>query len=289
MVSEGYICNLILPGAGKSGTSSLHVMLGRHPQLSLSDPKEPQHFSFDPLYERGAETHNSLFTRGEDIAYFGESSQCYMVHQHAIDRIARDCRDPRIIFLLRDPLERLLSHYAWVRRLGTECRPLRDAVEQAGEETGYAFDPSAGMYRPLGGYLAFSHYATWVPRWQIRFGQERVLLLRTEDLKTAPAETLKRCWRFLGVPDIPFETEVVANTTEATYRLAIPAPLLALARAVPRKWKGAPYRYLRDVVWKRLTPTPDTRLQDSDRASIEERLADDIAFYAALGPTSRAA
>lgn len=284
MNSTGYLCNLILPGAGKSGTSSLHVMLGKHPQLSFSDPKEPQHFSFDPLYKGGPDTHNAMFSRNDEVIYFGESSQCYMVHPHAIERIARHCRDPRIIFLLRDPIGRLLSHYAWAFRLGTEHRPLRAAIEELGEETGYEFDPSAGMYRPLGGYLAFSHYATWIPRWQAEFGEDRVLLLRTEDLRASPAATLKRCWQFLGVPEIPFESEVVANQTSSNFRLAIPKPLLAIARAIPTRAKGRTYRFVRDIIWRQLTARPDTRLDDEDRRSIENWLAADIAFYAALGP-----
>lgn len=283
MGSERYLCNLILPGAGKSGTSSLHVMLGRHPQLSMSDPKEPQHFSFDPLFERGAKVHNALFARDEDAVYFGESSQCYMVHMHAMERIARNCRDPHIIFLLRDPVERLLSQYAWIYKLGMERRRLSSAIRAVGEETRYEFDPVIGMYRELGGFLAFSRYATWIPKWQARFGQDRVLLLRTEDLRTEPAETLRRCWQFLKVPEISFESQVFANTTASTNRVSLPSPLMALARAIPSQLKGTSYGILRDVVRKWLTPKPNTRLRAGDRAWIESTLADDIAFYSMLG------
>ncbi len=285
MSSEPYLCNLILPGAGKSGTSSLHVMLGRHPELSMSEPKELQHFSFDALYERGAEAHNAQFARRDGVTHFGESSQCYMVHRHAMERIARDCRDPRIIFLLRDPVERLLSQYAWTVRLGLERRPLRAAIEAAGDETRYELEPAIGMYRERGGYVAFSRYTTWIPNWQSEFGAERVLLLRSEDLRADPAATLRRCWRFLDVPEIPFESQVVTNTTAATYRVALPGPVMALARAIPPQLKGPAYRSLRDAVWRWLTPEPDTRLADAERRWIEDLLADDIAFHAALGST----
>lgn len=287
MSSEGYLCNLILPGAGKSGTSSLHMMLGRHPQIAMSEPKEPQHFSFDSLYAGGAKAHNALFARRDDTIHFGESSQCYMVHPHAIDRIARDCRDPRIIFLLRDPIERLISQYAWTFRLGFEHRALREAVEVTGEETRYEFEPVLGVYRELGGYLAFSHYTTWIPKWQDEFGPERVLLLRTEDLRAEPEETLRRCWRFLDVPEIPFESEVVTNTTAATYRVELPWPLTSVAKSIPARFKGPAYRFLRDRIWTWLTPEPDTRLRSDDHAWIETMLADDMEFYAAVGPTQR--
>lgn len=284
MDSERYLCNLILPGAGKSGTTSLHTMLGRHPQISMSDPKEPQHFSFDPLYKRGAEFHNTLFARDEDTVYFGESSQCYMAHLNAMERIARDCRNPRIIFLLREPIERLISQYAWTCKLGMERRRLLPVIKAVGEETRYQFDPVIGMYRELGGYLAFSRYTTWIPKWQSQFGRERVLLLRTEDLRTNPAATLRRCWHFLELPEISFESPLVTNTTASTRRISLPTSLMALARAIPPQVKGKAYGVLRDAVWNWLTPKPDTRLRPIDLDWIESTLADDIAFHSTLGP-----
>ncbi len=59
-----FLCNLVIPGAGKSGTSSLHTLLGEHPRIHMSSPKEPQFFSFDDLYQKGAESHNRIFEEG---------------------------------------------------------------------------------------------------------------------------------------------------------------------------------------------------------------------------------
>ena len=102
-----YLCNLVIPGAAKSGTSSLHDLLDQHPEVNMSKPKEPQHFSFEDLYMRGAVAHNSLFRNDKKYRYHGESSQCYMIHHVAMKRIKDSLSCPKIIIILRHPVDRL--------------------------------------------------------------------------------------------------------------------------------------------------------------------------------------
>jgi hypothetical protein len=197
-----YLCNLIIPGAAKSGTSSLHGIIGHHPDVAMSSPKEPQFFSFDDLYSEGSEYHNSLFRHAKsDAVIYGESSQSYFVHQRAIDRIHRSLDNPKIIILLRHPLERLLSHYRWNYKLAVETKSLEVALRERGDETSYYFDKKVNMYRENGGYLAFSRYSKYVPRWISAFGKENVITVRTHDLKSDQQEVASACFRFLGLDD----------------------------------------------------------------------------------------
>lgn len=57
-----YMCNLVVPGAAKSGTSALHEMLDAHPRVQMSSTKEPHYFSEDEIHENGVNWHNSLFS-----------------------------------------------------------------------------------------------------------------------------------------------------------------------------------------------------------------------------------
>ncbi len=130
MKSE-YLCNLIIPGAGKSGTSSLHAALTAHPQICGSNPKEPQFFSFPERYALGPDHHNAYFSCDGSAKYYCEGSQCYFVHEDAIKRIAESLDNPQIIIMLRDPVDRLLSHYAWNFKRGAEKASLGEAINRA--------------------------------------------------------------------------------------------------------------------------------------------------------------
>ena len=69
-----YLCNLVVPGAAKSGTSSLHEALNKHPEICMSEIKEPHYFCRLGKYAQGSSYHNSLFTAEETAKFFGESS-----------------------------------------------------------------------------------------------------------------------------------------------------------------------------------------------------------------------
>lgn len=211
-----FLCNLIIPGAGKSGTSSLHALLGEHPRILMSEPKEPQFFSFDDLYQKGAESHNQIF-EGWSYDYYGESSQSYFVHEHAIERIEKNLDNPKIILLLRHPVDRLLSHYRWRYKHAVEDRPLMQAIRESGTDTSYKYDPGFGMYAENGGgYIAFSQYSKYVPLWKDSFGEKSVLLLKTEDLKENQEDVASKCFEFLGLPDYDIEDTVHQHKTSKT-------------------------------------------------------------------------
>lgn len=278
-----YLCNLIIPGAAKSGTSSLHKIMGRHPSIAMSRRKEPQFFSFDDLYSEGSQYHNSLFEHTDgDATIYGESSQSYFVHQRAIDRIQKSLDKPKIIILLRDPLERLLSHYRWNYKLAVETASLESALRERGDDTSYSFDPKVNMYRESGGYLAFSRYSEYVPRWRLAFGDENVLLLRTDDLKTDQQEVASACFRFLGLDDYPIEENIRQNSTSKTTRLydSLPWYLSVPAAVLPNSIKQAnPYHKVRSKIFELLTPSPPESIPPSLRRHISRELEEDMVFY----------
>ena len=129
-----YLCNLVVPGAGKSGTSSLCGVLSQHPEICMSRPKEPQFFSFDDRFERGPAFHNRIFGHCSAPArYYAEASQCYFADERAIERISRSLKRPKIVIMLRHPVDRAISQYNWNFRRGIEKDPIENAVRDRGE------------------------------------------------------------------------------------------------------------------------------------------------------------
>lgn len=279
---KNYICNLVIPGAGKSGTSSLHDLLDQHPEINMSKPKEPQHFSFDDLYDGGAEAHNSLFKFDATYRYYGESSQCYMIHPIAMKRIKEHLSSPKVILLLRDPVERLWSQYRWNYRLTVERAPLMQALEKRGDDTGYSYDSIVKMYREHGGYFAFSRYSYWIPLWRETFGKDNVLILKTKNLKTDPGSVMGKCFAFLDIA--PFDIQDRARRNETSKTIRLPSlPLVRMERRLPSIIRNSPlYAAPRWQLLRAFTPTPPEEIPPEELNHVHEYLHEDVVFYESL-------
>lgn len=278
-----YICNLVIPGAAKSGTSSLHDLLDQHPDINMSNPKEPQHFSFDDLYNGGAEAHNALFKQDQIYRYYGESSQCYMIHPVAMKRIKERLSSPRIILLLREPIDRLWSQYRWNYRLAVERAPLMQAILERGEDTGYSFDLIVRMYREHGAYLSLSRYSYWVPLWRDIFGYDNVLVLRTDDLKVDPANVMARCFDFLDIAPCELVNRSNQNETSGTNRLP-PLYIAKMERHLPAVIRKS--RFYAAPRWRLLrafTPKPPKAMSSEEKKYVYDCLREDILFYESIG------
>ena len=177
--------DFVIIGAMKSGTTTLHQQLARRPGLFMSQLKEPNFFSDDDRYQLGTDWYCDLFRDAEPHQRCGESSTHYTkqpTYPNAIKRMREHLPDARLVYMVRDPLERLVSQYIheW-----TEClvdRPIGAVVP--------------GAHR----YLAYSCYARQLAPYLEAFGPERVLLVFFERVVAFPNEELARICRFVGDP-----------------------------------------------------------------------------------------
>ncbi len=277
---SGYRCNLVIPGFPKSGTSSFHEYLAQHPAICMSRPKEPQHFARSDLWARGANAHDAIFshaTGGEQ--YFGESSTTYCIWPVAAKRIAANLEAPKVIILMRHPVERTISHYRWMYRLGLESRPFPQALRADGD----SFHPDRSVKGSYRGYLAFSRYADHVPRWEAVFPADDLLLVSTSDLASSPDTTLAHVHEFLALPrQALVKTEQINRTRDQRsvryrrwawkVRAAAPESLIRTLKRVPG---------LADL-WSRASrpgvgePPPIT---ETDRAWLNDTLEAHVQFY----------
>ena len=190
--------NLFIVGAMKSGTSSMHAILGRHPEIFMCEPKEPCYF-MDKLslkerwpdmyargYWKGEQHYLKLFEAGQGFPIIGESSTYYSKRPRVLgvpERIHAFNPDAKIIYLMRDPVRRTISHY-WhrVRKKG-EVRGMNAAIR----EDSY--------------YTEISHYAMQLEPYLRLFGRDQVYALTIEEFdRDLPGEVAK-ILRWLGVDD----------------------------------------------------------------------------------------
>ncbi|MHB1829738.1 MAG: sulfotransferase family protein [Steroidobacteraceae bacterium] len=183
--------NLFVIGAMKSGTTSLHEYLDTHPQIAMSQEKEPGYFVEELSLSKGEEWYLNLFDQDDRYRYVGESSTHYTklpIYCGVPERLHRFNPDARLIYIMRNPFDRVISHY-WhaVRNIhhGGEPRPLLKAVQDNPE------------------YLAFSDYAMQLEPYIARFGRHALFTLTFEALVDDPQRELDRIYRWLGLPTYP--------------------------------------------------------------------------------------
>ncbi len=181
--------NLFIIGAMKSGTTSLHEYLDTHPQIAMSAEKEPGYFVEELGLHKGEEWYLSRWTElNEQHRYRGESSTHYTklpIFQGVPERLFGFNPDARLIYIMRNPFDRVVSHY-WhaVRDVyhGGELRSLLKAVKD---------DPE---------YLAFSDYATQLEPYFERFGRGAIHTLTFEALIDDRQREVDRIYSWLGLP-----------------------------------------------------------------------------------------
>jgi hypothetical protein len=276
-----YLCNLVVPGAAKSGTSALHDLLAMHPEVAMSRNKEPHHFCRADKYPGGARTHNALFESKDSARVFGESSTGYLPSPVAAERIANDLSDPRAILLLRHPVDRSFSHYRWRFRLGLEKRSFLDAMR----EDGYGYNPDKPSEFGYLAYLEFSQYSEQVPRWEAALGVERCLAICSADLRADLDATLARCHDFLGLDHVPCSPDTEGkNETDALGRRP-PRRLKRLLRHLPSPLRNsALYKRATKAALKATAPEPPREMTERERAYAEEALAPAISWFEARFP-----
>ena len=196
--------DFLIIGAQKAGTTALYTYLRRHPSITGPAWKEVSYF--DRQYRRGRSWYRGNFPLRAGRRIVGESSPSYLFHPLAPARAAAVVPEARLIALVRDPVERALSHYHHEVALRRERLPFDEAVEQedermAGELERMLADPSYFSHAWWSHtYLARGRYAEQLERWLAHYARERLLVLSNDELAARPDETYARVLEFLGAP-----------------------------------------------------------------------------------------
>ena len=212
--------NFLIVGAGKSGTTSIYNYLLQHPSIFMSSVKEPKFFSFgkdrtyngpgDHLAERESvdsfERYCKLFNNSGSYKARGEASVDNLYfHWNAIPRIKRYLGDPKIIIILRTPVERAYSAYSHLRRDGWETLSFAEAlrVEEERKTLGYKW-----MWR----YREAGLYSEQVRAYLANFTRVKIFLY--DDLRRNPQGLIRNLFEFLEVdPDFLPETSTRLNAS----------------------------------------------------------------------------
>ena len=203
--------NLFIPGAAKSGTTSLHELLNVHPDITMSSVKEPVFWNSESINVASKiEWYNSLF-EDKNKRILGESTTSYMYFDNFIPNIKSyyGLNEPKFIFILRNPIDRLYSHYWWMVGRGQEKRRLKDAII---EDTNRNFE----HYKAIPDYyFHFGLYSKWIANFYNNFKSENIKIITLEALIEDRINTLNECFEFLGVSALNDVPDIVSNKSKS--------------------------------------------------------------------------
>ena len=268
--------NLVVIGGLKCGTTSLHHYLNLHPAIHMSRPKELNFFIAELNWSLGTDWYASHFRA--DAPVRGESSPHYTNLPRfagVAERMSSVLPDARLIYMVREPVDRALSNYLHNVAGGYERRPIGEALA----------DPdSAYVHRGL--------YAMQLEPYLERFELDRIELVSREELKRDREQTMRRVFRFLGVdeefssPQFSREWETGGGKRSGRFRVMDRAVRLPGLRSLDRSFDRLPesLRWLVErVIHDPEGPPPQPpELPSAIRERLAERFRPDVERLEAL-------
>lgn len=248
--------NLFIVGASKAGTSTLHSYLAEHPQILMSKFKEPAFFlgPTDPKrdrlavsdrYRNDSATYFQLFDKAKSCIYAGESTTGYTWiprFEGVAERICHFNPQARVIYLMRDPVERTISHYWWNVRHEGESRAPLDAIRKD------------RLYNDV------SNYAMQLLPYIEQFGCDQVKPVLFEDLTADPIKTLDEITEWLGIDPL------VPTSAKARHENVTPCEVTQ-SRNRPRL-----HRLRESHLWNAVGPRVPAVVRRIGRSMVERRV-----------------
>lgn len=185
--------NFLIIGAAKSATTSLSDILSRHPDICFSQLKEPQFFS-DSNWRDGLIAYHSQFKF--EAKLYGEGSTNYtkrpLFNPNICDDIYEYNSDMKFIYIMRHPIDRIISQYIHLYNRGYEDSKDLDQLITTNSN-----------------YLDTTRYGMQIQPYIKRFGRDNILLLFFEDYISNPQMTTDQVYDFLDIESHNIDQKVI--------------------------------------------------------------------------------
>jgi hypothetical protein len=235
--------DFMIIGSPKAGTTYLFDLLAQHSGVYPSTPKEPSFFSLPDRYKLGMSWYSQLFAGASSGQISGEGSTHYADGRFldvAIPRIRRDVPEARLIYLIRDPVDRLVSHYRFfIQEVRWSKANYLARVGDFPDDYRYFFDehlfcmqdfvdpdkdfvPTFDEFLQMfdGAMLKTSLYGENLEFILTHFPRRQVLVLLAEDLFEGPERVLSEVFEFLELKPERLKTDMVVNEYQSSVMLA---------------------------------------------------------------------
>lgn len=210
--------NFFIAGAPKCGSTSLFRALSTHPEISFGRSKEPHAF-VGSLQLRGStsiEAFQELHDFDRDFRVFGDASIMHLYSPDAAQNIARYNPDAKILIMLREPVDFIVSyHHEQVYNGVEDDLPLRQSWELCEDRRHGNQVPLRCPDKRLLDYAEIARFDVQVERFLDAFGKDQVRVGFLSDIQTSPQLFVERLEEFLDVshdPNLVLEQHASAKT-----------------------------------------------------------------------------
>lgn len=202
--------NFLIVGAQKCGTTALSNFLSQHNEICIPPCKEVHLFDSPEFDNRWDEEEINDRYRNKFINYsgeniIGEATPIYMYLPIVAKRIHRYNSDMKLIFLLRNPVDRAISHYSMAINRKEESRSFAEAVlleryRLWKAKNNYSFSSPIRSQS----YISRGFYSKQIEKMLELFSAKQMLFVKTEDLVSNHELTIKKIYEFLGIKETNF-------------------------------------------------------------------------------------
>jgi hypothetical protein len=210
--------DFLIIGAMKCGTSTLAAQLAAQDGLFMTTPKEPNFFSDDEVFANGLDWYERLFDAAAPGDLRGEASTHYTklpTHPDTVPRMRAVLDAPRLVYMVRDPIDRAISHY------------IHEWTE------GRMTDDPAGAFERHPELIEYGLYTRQLAPFIEAYGIEAICLTSLEQLKAAPQAELERVCAHIGLPATPvWREDLGAQNTSAARIRKLPLHGLLVANPI---------------------------------------------------------
>ena len=248
--------DFIIIGAMKSATSTLHEQLALQPDFYMSIPKEPNYFSDDEFFSKGRDWYLSLFNKATPEQKCGESSTHYTKlpdYSETISRMKTELPSVKLIYVLRHPVERLISHYIHQWSQNVISCDINTAITRYDE------------------LINYSRYAYQIQPYIEAYGRDNILFVFNEALRVRPQAELERLAAFLGVDASKVKWQTISEQNVSSERVRKFKGYHFLIESAPMTWlrRVLISKDFREWVRKNLTMKKKPELSDKNRLELE--------------------
>jgi hypothetical protein len=256
--------DFIVIGAMKAGTTSLYDYLNNHPQIYLHPAKELAFFA-KPENKGRAELYARQFERAPDESVIGDVSTQYAKHPLWTDvprRMAELVPEARLVYMVRDPIARIESHYHHELLGGADLPPIDEDVRQ----------------NPL--YVQVSSYAMQLALYEPHFRRDQMLVVVMEEFMRDKRTWMRTIFEHIGCdPEyVPTNLDTQSNVSSKR-RKATPMIRRIQANRLYNLVRWRVPRFVKRPIVRLLSATPPSerpRLSPETRAWLADQLRDDV-------------
>jgi len=198
--------NLFVIGAPKCGTTSIYNYLKLHPDVFLPNIKELHYFSYpevlntyyDVKIESDLDKYLLWYREANHKKIVGDISPSYLYNDQSAERIKSFNPEAKVIAILREPIERAISHYLMDFKIGYVNKPLNQILK----------DSSSYYFKE---YIGNGLYYDKIKHFLEVFGN-KMLILSFKEMQTYPSSFMGKIFSFLEIQPIEIDYSLKYNS-----------------------------------------------------------------------------